>query len=286
MKILVTGSTGFIGKNLMRLIGKNNYEVCLIGRNLKIKNTNIKIIKSDIYNLNKSISKIKKFNPEILIHLAWSGYPDVGKKICKKNLDGQKNFFFNIAKVKSLKKILVTGSCFEYGNLNGQCKENKRITKFNYFSSAKINTYYYIKKKNSNKCKVIWLRLFYVYGKHQRKESLIPYLINCLKKNKRIELKEPFASRDFIHVDEVCRLILKFCNIKSSGIFNIGTGKYFSPLKIATTLKRFIKSKSIIIYDNKKLKSKFYASTEKIKKLNFNPKSDFVNNLKSLTLNK
>jgi len=37
MKILVTGATGFIGKNLMKFIDKNNNEVCLIGRNLKKK---------------------------------------------------------------------------------------------------------------------------------------------------------------------------------------------------------------------------------------------------------
>lgn len=281
MKILVTGATGFIGRNLIKLIDKNDHEICLIGRNLK-KHLNLKIINTNIYNSNKSVNKIKKFNPELLIHLAWTGYPDIGKKMSKKNLDGQKKFFSNLLKIKSLKKILVTGSCFEYGNLNGQCKENKKITKYNYFSSAKINTYKYIKNKFSNRCKIIWLRLFYVYGKFQRKDALIPYLINSLKKNRNIKLKEPFAARDFIHVDEVCKLILKFSNTNLSGIYNIGTGKYFSPLEIALALKKYIKSKSIITYDKKKLKNNFYANTEKIKNLNFKPKSDFINSLKYL----
>lgn len=285
MKILVTGATGFIGKNLMKFIDKNNNEVCLIGRNLK-KKQNLKIINTDIYNLNLSVNKIKKFNPEILIHLAWTDYPNVSKKMSKKNLNGQKKFFSNLLKVKSLKKIIVTGSCFEYGNLDGQCKENKKITRYSYFSKAKINTYKFIKKKFSKRCKIIWLRLFYVYGKYQRKESLIPNLIDSLKKNKKIELKEPFASRDFIYVDEVCKLILRFCNISSNGIYNIGTGKYFSPYKIAYVLKKFINSKSIITYDRKKIKNNFYASTLKINKLNLKPKSNFLNNLKYLALGK
>ena len=281
MKILVTGATGFIGKNLIKFIDKNNNEVCLIGRNLK-KKSNLKIINTDIYSSKISISEIKKFNPEILIHLAWAGYPEVSKKISKKNLDGQKKFFFNLIKVKSLKKILVTGSCFEYGNLDGQCKENKKITRFSYFSKAKIDTYKFIKKKFSKSCKIMWLRLFYVYGRYQRKGSLIPYLIDSLKKNKKIELKEQFASIDFIYVDDVCKLILKFCDTSSNGIYNIGTGKHFSPYKIAFTLKKFINSKSIIIYDRKKIKSNFYANTEKINKLNFKPKSNLLNNLKYL----
>ena len=67
----------------------------------------------------------------------------------------------------------------------------------------------------------MWLRLFYVYERYQRKGSLIPYLIDSLKKNKKIELKEPFASRDFIYVDDVCKLILKFCDTSSNGIYNI-----------------------------------------------------------------
>ena len=273
MKILVTGASGFIGRNLIKLINKKDHKICLIGRNLK-KQSNLEIINSDIYNLNKSINKIIRFNPEILIHLAWTGYPDVGKKMSKKNLDGQKNFFSNISKIKSLKKIIITGSCFEYGNLKGECKESKKITKFNYFSRAKINLYKYVKKKFYRKSKIIWLRLFYVYGKFQRKEALIPYLINNLKKNKKIELMEPFAARDFIHVNEICKSIIKFIDINLSGIYNLGSGKYFNPLEIALTLKKLTKSKSKIIYDRNKLKSNFYANTEKIKKLNLKLKLD------------
>ena len=115
-------------KNLIKFIDKNNNEVCLIGRNLKkikFKNNKYRHLQFKI-----SINEIKKFNPEILIHLAWAGYPEVGKKYQRKILMVKKIFL--TYQSEGLKKF-TTGSCFEYGNLDGQCKENKKITRFSFF---------------------------------------------------------------------------------------------------------------------------------------------------------
>ena len=122
-------------------------------------------------------------------------------------------------------------------------------------------------KNFSKKTKIIWLRLFYVYGKKQRDKALIPYLIKKLKSNENIELNEPYAARDFINVEDVSQIIIKCLNTNRHGIFNVGTGVVYSPLSIIKLICKKIKSKSKISYDKKKLKTNFSSNTKKLKSI-------------------
>ena len=263
MKILITGSTGFIGKNLINNKFFLKHKILLINSSKINKNKNI--LKSKIQNINLKINQIKSFNPEAVIHLAWYGIPDYGKEISKQNYKHQIKFFETLKKVKSIKKIIVTGSCFEYGTLSGKANERKKIKKYNFFSKAKLNIYKYITNNFPEETKIIWLRLFYVYGNKQRDNALIPYLIKALKSNINIDLNEPFAAKDFVNVNDVNKIIIKCLSINRQGVFNVGTGTPYSPLEIINIILKKIKSKSKINYDKTKKKTKFYAS---IKKLN------------------
>jgi nucleoside-diphosphate-sugar epimerase len=60
MKVLVTGASGFIGKNLVKYLSKKNYEIfaCYFKKKPIIKAKNIHWIKFDITR-NNSFKKIK-----------------------------------------------------------------------------------------------------------------------------------------------------------------------------------------------------------------------------------
>ena len=87
MKILLSGGSGFIGKNLLKYITQNiGYNIMLVGRNLeKIENKKIKQVKLDLNKIDDNFDKIKKFNPDIFLHLAWEGIPDYSEELSKKN---------------------------------------------------------------------------------------------------------------------------------------------------------------------------------------------------------
>ena len=60
----------------------------------------------------------------------------------------------------------------------------------NYLNLSKITVMNMIKKIFiETKVNLIWLRIFYAYGKGQRTGSLIPYIINNLKSNKKVNIK-------------------------------------------------------------------------------------------------
>lgn len=283
MKILITGASGFIGKNLLNNLSEK-YKIALITKK-KIKNKKYIYIKSDLSNIKKYKKKILKFEPKILIHLAWEGIPDLGKINSKKNSKDQLDFFKFIIRIKSIKRIIVTGSCLEYGSLKGKIKEDRRIRNYSHFSKAKLKIYNFLKKNLKRKTKLVWLRLFYVYGKLQREDALIPYIINKIKEKKEIYLQEPYSAKDFVNVNDVCKAILIFIENNKSGVFNVGTGIATNPLQIVKIISKLKKVEFSLKYKNNK-KSSFYADTKKINKCGWKPDMSFIKYIKNLIKNK
>ena len=83
-KILITGSTGFIGKSLINFFLSKKYKVFALTRK-NLKNSKINYIKSNLFNHLQIEQIIKKIEPNYLIHLAWEANP-------KKFLNSKDNF--------------------------------------------------------------------------------------------------------------------------------------------------------------------------------------------------
>ena len=136
MNILITGITGFIGSNLTNLLKQSNHSILGISRN-KTNIPNIKILKGDLKNILSFKKKIAEFQPDVVIHLAWQGIPDFSESNSKLNLKLSKNFFDIIFSQTHCKKIIVAGSCWEYGKTQGVCSESDKVSINNYFTMAK-----------------------------------------------------------------------------------------------------------------------------------------------------
>ena len=85
------------------------------------------------------------------------------------------SFFNNIIKYTNCKKLIVSGSCFEYNKLTGTCYEKSICKPTDHFTRAKLELKEWLEKKCKKfKIKLAWFRIFYAYGPNQRKKSLIP----------------------------------------------------------------------------------------------------------------
>ena len=273
MNILITGSSGFIGKKLTKSLMKENFNLLTISRkkNKKLSDNHLFV---DLNNYTKIKKQIIKFNPEIVIHLAWQDLPNYSFDFQLINLNYSTSFFDFIAKETNCKKIIVSGSCWEYGKNKGVCVENQNGNINSYFAWAKVSLYEYLNllcKKNF--IDLYWLRIFFVYGPNQRSNSLIPSITNSLMNKKDIFLNSPFNRHDFIYIDNVVEAFNNFLNSKlKSGIYNIGSGKTHSVLKIAKILNYKINGRSNFKYKTKQKKldinrSNFWADTKKSKKI-------------------
>ena len=271
-KILITGATGFLGKEILNQIKFTNYKCLCISRNFFKKEKKISWIKSDISNLNKKIVKIQKFRPSVLIFLSWDKIPNFNSKNCSENLNKSINFFNSISHINSIKKIIVSGSCFEYKKKDIAYENSKPFIN-DFFSWSKISLYNFLKIFCYNKnISLVWFRIFYMYGSNQRKEALIPYIFDQLKNNKNPKIKNVNNKIDFINVFDVAKIFITTIKKKlPSGIYNLGTGKSTRILLIYEIICKILKKKNINKIKKNNSRIDFKASNIKFNKyFNYN----------------
>ena len=64
-------------------------------------------------------------------------------------------------------------------------------------------------------------------------------LINSFKEEKKIEIKTPQLSNDYVYVDDVVNIIINSTKIKfKSGIYNLGSGKYTKTIDIIEQIQK------------------------------------------------
>ena len=294
MNILITGYTGFIGSNLLpALLNNKKYNFLLIAKNKKkkIKKNNIEYIHANLKNIEKFEKKIINFNPRIIINLAWEGIPNFSKEYCKKNYQNSIKLAKICLKIKNCKKFIGFGSCLEYKKKIGSCKENSYLDRSINFSFYKNKINEDIKKLFiKTDIKFIWLRIFYIYGKNQRKNSLIPTIINSIKNDKKFEFKNPYDSNDYINIDDLINIIK--ISIKKnipSGEYNVGSGKTYQNIYILDLIKSLISGNNKYLTNihsyklSKNCKNNFYADMNKTLKIfKFKPKIDIKKGIKLL----
>jgi len=268
--VLVSGGSGFIGKSLIKILKKKKKLFYLV-RN--IRNSKLEI---SIKNKKKFINFVHKNKIDTFIHLAWYGIPNFGKK----NLD--KNYQLSCKILKyinqtNIKTVFISGSCFEYGKVYGKISENIKLKYFkNSFGNCKDKIRNLYEKKLKKDKKFFWGRIFYAYGPNQRFNSLIPSIINSIKKKVEFGLRTPMSFRDYIYIDDVSSAIIKICEKGKDKIYNIGTGV---PTINYSILEKICNLKKININYSKFFREQniaegFWADISKLNKIGWFPKYD------------
>ncbi len=252
MKVLVVGSTGFIGSHIIDYLCRNNrndINIIAATRNIEkakkflwFKDKKVNIIEFDISQTNSDVyGRLQR--PDIMIHLAWDGLPDY-KNISHIELNLYDNYFFIRDMILGgLKDLTVTGTCFEYGIKNGHLSEETETNPVTPYAVAKDSLRRFLwelqKIKNFD---LKWLRLFYAYGKGQSPKSLLSQLDAAIKNNEKVfNMSGGEQLRDYLPVEILSEYIVKlsFQN-KITGIINSCSGK---PISIRNLAENYIREK-------------------------------------------
>ena len=302
-KFLILGGSGFIGTNLINYISKNSHheihnidKISKESSSEKFKNIYDKkkyfFYKFNLINKIKLKKIIQKIQPNIIINLAAESHVD-------RSIDSPQLFFSNninlsislceaCRNLKNKFKIVHISTDEIFGDfIKGSATEEAKMSPTSPYSSSKacgdliLNSY--AKLYNYN---LTTIQMCNNYGPYQFTEKLIPTVITCLIKNKKIPIYGNGQNiREWIYVEDACRAIYKISLKKiSKNSVNLGSGLrvnnnkivkdlikiYCGYFKIKDKQKRYFFVKDRPIHDKRySLNSTYFK--KQIKNFNFTP---------------
>ena len=270
MKILVTGSSGFLANFLIKKLKK------------KHKIIKADLPKIDISNFNKINNLIVRTKPDLVIHTAAAKGASKSHLFPKKFFDVNSFGTLNICesmRINKVKKMVYISSCSFYKRKKKEIKEDD-LKDFNnpygygkYLGELIIN--YYSEKYKFNS---ISLRPNLISGNHLVQDNLFYDIIKEVRQTGRATVfGDGNHEREFIHPYDIYSAInlwLRKKNKNNFSVYNITNNR----IKIINAIKKTINylGKGTIVF--KKTNSRVFSiklSTAKIKKeLKWSPKHD------------
>lgn len=261
-KILITGSTGFIGSHLLEeLLKSQNHEIILLKRSYsntaRIEEFINQKDKIHFIDVDKTaLSEIFDiYEIEGIFHLAASYIKNPSFKDIKTMTKSNINFpseLLDLSVRNNVKYFINTGTYFEYSWDKLPLTEKSLIKPRDYYSTTKASfeniLNYYSREFD---LKTSTLRLFTPYGSRDDENKIIPYLIlNTLRKNE-VNINNPQNRLNTVHVDDIISAFIKvqknIRNFSQHEIFNIANEYTYSIEEIYSTILNIINKTDKII---------------------------------------
>ena len=273
-KILITGSSGFIGKNLIDNL-LSEYKIIGLSKNGK---------KSKLNHIIKDINKVtaKDFkNIFCVIHLAAITDP----KICEDFPD--QCITTNVLGTQKILEASRKNNCkVVYASTSHVYGIPKKIPISETASTSPTSIYAGSKLAGEILCEsyqkqfnmdISIVRIFSVYGPKSNNHCVLPSIVKQMKNSNIIKLGNINSKRDFIFISDIMdafKIILK--NINGFNVYNVGAEKSYSIKEICKKFEKLYGKKIIIknnLEQNRKIDAKnIISNSTKLKKLGWKSK--------------
>jgi len=274
MRVLVTGSNGFIGSHLVEKLIQHGFSVRAFVNYNSLNSigwldnvsqevlSNCEIFYGDIRDSNAVYEAMK--NCDIILHLAalisipYSYYsPDM---YVETNVKGTLNIL-QAARKLGVKRVIHTSTSEVYGSaLSIPINEKHPLQAQSPYSASKISAdQLAVSFHRSFDLPVSIIRPFNTFGPRQSSRAIIPTIITqILSGAKEIKVGSLHPRRDFTFVDDTVNGFIKAVNAKNieGEIINLGTNYDISIADIISLIFEIFEIDLKIISDNKRIRPK------------------------------
>lgn len=216
MNILITGATGFIGRNLLRAFESNsiykNYEIILLTSK---KIVGYKCIMHNDYTFSKeNFNKIGISKIDIVMHLgAFTPKDSSNANRVKESIANIVNTEYLLENLPSIpKKIIYTSTIDVYGTVTGLITEEVLTVPNSLYGQSKLFTEKMLEiwAKENNVILQI-LRIGHIYGEGEEAyKKILPITINRILQNKSpIIYTNGKEKRSFLYIDDCCNIVIR-----------------------------------------------------------------------------
>ena len=231
--VLITGSSGTIGNELLNIACKNNAKLIIgIDHNeygqykiLEKSLNNVKIYVSTVLNYNFLNQIFKKYKPDIVLHAAAYKHVHLSEHSINStlinNIIGTKNVV-DLSILFKVKKFVLIST-------------DKAVKPTNIMGASKSICELYCQNVKTNYTKIVSVRFGNVLGSSG---SVIPKFQNQIDKDEDLTVTHKDITRYFMLVSEACSLVYQSASIGKNGeilILNMG-----EPIKISELAQKMI----------------------------------------------
>ncbi len=243
MKIAVTGATGFIGRHVLaQLKAHSAHDLVIVSRQDHVDG--LDKIGFQWVKMNVGDTPADAFErmgrPDVLIHMAWGGLPNYASlHHFERELPAQYQFLKGLIR-SGLKKVLITGTCFEYGMQNGALAEDAHTMPTNPYGFAKDALRKQLEYLQcEQKFQLVWARMFYLYGEGQAPGSLLPQLQRAVAQgDAQFNMSKGEQLRDYMPVEDAAKCIASLAvNDDAPAIINVCSGK---PVSVRSMVEQWL----------------------------------------------
>jgi nucleoside-diphosphate-sugar epimerase len=246
IKILITGSTGFVGRHIVKALPEESTHLKIIVRyhqesELLASRSDLEVIYTrDLFAESVDWWKSQCRDVDVVIHAAW--FTEPGSYLCStlnfECLIGS----FNLCKgalLAGVKRVVGIGTCFEYQMSSMPLSIDTPLNPTTPYAAAKASLYTGLSQLLKNEgVEFVWCRLFYLFGDGEDPRRLFAYLHTKLAKQEPVELTDGNQIRDYIDVQIAGRIIAKAATGKQIGQINVCSGVPTTVKEIATKIAK------------------------------------------------
>jgi nucleoside-diphosphate-sugar epimerase len=238
VKALVTGHTGFLGRNLVPELEKQGTTV--IGYSSGEGNDIL-----DVHRLSQATR-----NVDTVYHLA--AYAKPAESLQNPSLAVDVNVRGTLNVLEACRKnnflLVYPSSCEIYGDSKEPITEQHELNPPNPYAASKAAAdrlcYSFAK---TYKIKVASLRLFNPYGAHQQLNKIIPTFYSQAVRGKPITVYgQGTDTRDYTHISDITSALLLAPKLPSGEAVNICTGRALTNMQVAKMVRDITQSASTI----------------------------------------
>jgi len=246
MNILITGGSGFIGRNLVEGL-KTKYKIYAPSHK-----------QLDLFDYKKVNTYIKKNKIKVVIHSAIKG----GDMVFENTM---RMFMSILYSIDHIDKFIHLGSGAEYA----KTRDLKKVKEIDFGKFIPEDDYgfakYLCSRIAQNNKKIITLRLFGIYGKYE--DYRYKFIANSIVKNL---LKFPIKIKqsvifDYLYIDDFVKIVDDFIKKPSKhNFYNISPTKSISLIEIVKIINKISDYKSKIEVINKGLNFQYTADNKRL----------------------
>lgn len=239
MRVMVTGATGFVGRHVVNALLAHGHTVVAIARNVKRAMEmpwfdRVEFIQCDLHEAFQSPLQVNHL-PDAILHLAWPGLPNY-RDFFHMGENFPADLAFLEAAVKAgVPRLLGAGTCLEYGMQYGPLTEEmetRPTTPYGFAKDALRKALQLLQRERPFTLQ--WMRLFYMYGEGQNKNSLLAQLDRAIDGGEAVfNMSAGDQLRDYLSIQEVAEnFVLALENPQIEGVINCCSGKPVSVLDL------------------------------------------------------